>query len=108
METRVDRNQKEFLFKLKIDLPEPNVRCQLLRYFFPEIDLRDCLKISKKHVFTGADLMNIQKQIEIEQIVSRKTANISSNVIEEFLTRSVAKLGRATNKNRKPIGFINN
>lgn len=60
---------RRFLFRIDIDAPDQDTRALLLSQYFPELNPDACRTLAKKHLFSGAQLINFIKQRHIHSLI---------------------------------------
>ena len=70
--------ERRFLFKLKFNKPELKERVSILADKIPGFDQNDYLQLANFHDFTGSEIENITRKIEINDILGKPIDSIDS------------------------------
>jgi hypothetical protein len=91
--------ERRFLFKLKFNKPELNQRISILENKIPGFRKDDYLEIANFHDFTGSEIENITRKIEISDILGEPINSIDS--ILQLCKNEIVNMKKKNN-----IGFI--
>jgi hypothetical protein len=94
---------RRLLYKLEFKKPEAEVRLEILRNAFPELEDNSLLIINRDYPLTGGQIANIKKKILVKEMLEEDVDVESALLLlceEEFSLRN--------NSNRTPIGFVTN
>ncbi len=67
---------RRFLFKILFHKPDAIMRAKIWRQKMPYLSLLQCTNLAEKFNFSGAQIDNIVRKIEIKRIVSGKTSGL--------------------------------
>lgn len=92
--------ERRFLFKLKFNKPELRERISILEDKIPGYEEADYIQIANFHDFTGSEIENITRKIEISDILGEPINSIDS--ILQLCQNEIVNMKKKNN-----IGFIN-
>jgi hypothetical protein len=67
--------ERRFQYRLKFDLPDYKMRCKLLQRSFPGVDRAMIEHVSSSVNFSAADLLNIKRKIQIQELLGKGNVN---------------------------------
>lgn len=91
--------ERRFLFKILFKKPDYKTRSKIWESKIPDLDKNECEKLAEKFDFSGGQIDNIIRKIEIQQIIYNIPMNLES--IESFCDEEMIIPQRCA------IGFIN-
>ena len=89
---------RRFLFKIKFDNPDENVRKMLWRNFVPELSGSQVAHLASNYEYTGGEINNIVRRIILKSLV----ADDGYDMYEEILMQCEKGFGR---EKRNAVGF---
>ena len=96
-----DAFNRRFLYKVEFKNPDKEVRMQLLEHHFPSLPQSYLKQLNERYPLTGAQLMNINKKLLVEQLLSQDIDQIA--LLEQLCAEERALL---TKHKAQPIGFM--
>ena len=61
--------ERRFLYKIKFTKPDCTLRAQIWKHKLPGFSKKEYLELAKEYDFTGAQIDNIVRKLEIESIL---------------------------------------
>jgi len=92
---------RRFLYKVEFKNPDKEIRMQMLQHHFPQLPQPYLKQLNDRYPLTGAQLMNINKKILVEQLL-RPEADLLG-MLEQFCAEERATLSK---HKAQPIGFM--
>ncbi|MGM0649201.1 MAG: ATP-binding protein [Bacteroidota bacterium] len=92
---------RRFLFKIKLDAPSMEVRKKIWKDKMPDLPVSDCQKLAENYDFSGAQIDNICRKREINEILHGKIPDFDE--IVAFCQTEYLHAKKTNN-----IGFIKN
>lgn len=92
---------RRFLYKVEFKNPDKEIRMQMLQHRFPQLPPSYLKQLNERYPLTGAQLMNINKKILVEQLL-RPEADLTE-LLEQFCAEERATLSK---HKAQPIGFM--
>lgn len=92
---------RRFLFKVEFKNPDKEIRMQMLQHRFPQLPPSYLKQLNERYPLTGAQLMNINKKILVEQLL-RPEADLTE-LLEQFCAEERTTLSK---HKAQPIGFM--
>ncbi len=92
--------ERRFLFKIKFNKPDTKTRAEIWKLKLPFLDMKDCIFLAEKFDFSGGQIDNIVRKVEINEVINGKKVNLD----DLMLFCSEEKL---ENKTNRKIGFTN-
>lgn len=92
--------ERRFLFKIQLNKPGFTVRSKIWKSKLPFLTMRDCRMLAEKFEFTGGQIDNILRKIEIHEIVHGKKVTLKKILYfcsEEMLVNESRKIGFGIN-----------
>ena len=90
--------ERRLLFKIKFDKPSKEIQKQIWQAKFPSLRESDINSIVDKYNFTGGNINNVKKKLNIEYILSGRKDNID-DIYDNCKNEEI------DTKNKKSIGF---
>ncbi len=90
--------ERRLLFKIKFDKPSKEIQKQIWQAKFPSLREPDINSIVDKYNFTGGNINNVKKKLNIEYILSGRKDNIN-DIYDNCKNEEIDA------KNKKSIGF---
>lgn len=88
--------ERRFLFKVPFNKPTKKVRTKIWKSKLPHLDDESCQILAEKFDFSGGQIDNVIRKIEIQEIVHGTVTNfeqIQSFCSEECITTKTSKIG---------------
>lgn len=96
-----DAFNRRFLYKVEFTNPDKEVRLKMLQHHYPQLSISFLEELNEQYELTGAQLMNINKKIMVEQLLHPEADLMQ--LLERFSAEELSTLS----KNRpSPIGFL--
>jgi SpoVK/Ycf46/Vps4 family AAA+-type ATPase len=92
---------RRFLYKVEFKNPDKEIRMQMLQHHFPQLPQPYLKQLNDRYPLTGAQLMNINKKILVEQLL-RPEADLLE-MLEQFCAEERPTLSK---HKAQPIGFM--
>lgn len=92
---------RRFLYKVEFKNPDKEIRMQMLQHHFPQLPQPYLKQLNDRYPLTGAQLMNINKKILVEQLLRPETD--LKELLEQFCAEERATLSK---HKAQPIGFM--
>jgi hypothetical protein len=92
---------RRLLYKLEFKKPEAEVRLQILRNAFPELEDDSLLIINRDYPLTGGQIANIKKKILVKEMLEQ---NI--DIEQEVISMCDEEVSLRKTGTRNPIGFM--
>ncbi len=96
-----DAFNRRFLYKVEFKNPDKEVRMQLLEHHFPSMPQSYLKQLNERYPLTGAQLMNINKKLLVEQLLSQDLDQVQ--LLEQLCAEERALLSK---QKAQPIGFM--
>lgn len=96
-----DAFNRRFLYKVEFKNPDKEVRMQLLEHHFPNMPQSYLKQLNERYPLTGAQLMNINKKLLVEQLLSQDLDQVQ--LLEQLCAEERALLSK---QKAQPIGFM--
>lgn len=93
-----DAMERRLLFKIKFDKPSKKIQKQIWQAKFPSLQESDINSIVDKYNFTGGNINNVKKKLNIEYVLSGRKDNIE-DIYDNCKNEEI------DTKNKKVIGF---
>lgn len=93
-----DAMERRLLFKIKFERPSKKIQKQIWQAKFPSLQESDINSIVDKYNFTGGNINNVKKKLNIEYVLSGRKDNIE-DIYDNCKNEEI------DTKNKKVIGF---
>ena len=94
--------ERRFLFKIQFQKPNTTIRAKIWKSKLSFLDVKDCILLAEKFDFSGGQIDNILRKVEIHEIIQGKKVSLENLMFfcsEETLGNNSMKIGFKT-KNR--------
>ena len=88
--------ERRFLFKIPFNKPKPEIRAKIWKLKLPHLDIEHCQILAENFDFSGGQIDNIIRKIEIQEIIHGTNPNIEQIqrfCLEESMTPNQIKIG---------------
>ena len=92
--------ERRFLYKIKFEKPETNIKEKIWKSMLPSATEEQITQIAKQYDFSGGQIENIARKITINNVLTNST-NIDQTILEQFCEDEFLDL----RKNKKNVGF---
>lgn len=92
--------ERRFLYKIRFEKPELAQRQAIWRSMLPQVEPRFIEPLAAKYDFSGGQIENISRKLEIDSILYGEEASMLK--LEQFCQDEVL-----SRRNTRPIGFVN-
>jgi SpoVK/Ycf46/Vps4 family AAA+-type ATPase len=90
--------ERRFLFKVEFHKPKTEVKAKIWKAKLKKLKYSDCVKLAEKYDFTGGQINNIVRKIEMAEVLENK--KITLKTIQEFCDEETI-----SKKTKVKIGF---
>lgn len=88
--------ERRFLFKIKFEKPNTDIKARIWKLKFPFLEQEDCYHLASSYDFSGGQIDNILRKYEVHQIIygqAKPIQEILRFCKEETLTEKTNKIG---------------
>ena len=88
--------ERRFLFKIQFQKPNTTIRAKIWKSKLPFLKVKDCNLLADKFDFSGGQIDNILRKVEIQEIILGKKVSLENLMVfcsEETLGNNIMKIG---------------